>query len=293
MSSKDIRWIHPYLLAILAVFLACQAIWFIQPYISISPAFITFLGAIMFTAWYGGFRPAMLATVLSTVIVDYYFIVPLHSFFPLSLADFGALAFFGCVATAMAYSIDHLQRARQDAVTLQKQFEHLHDLSRRLLNEEDLEHTLQSVLIAALELIGADKGMVHLYDPEKNTLEMTTHTGCNNEEFSNYFQHVSLDSSFCGAAFHRKERVIIENVATDPTFSHLASLGAMSGIVSAQSMPLFRADRGVFGVLTTYYSRPPILSDGELRLLDLYARQAERVLEANTLRKDCVEPMRI
>jgi K+-sensing histidine kinase KdpD len=95
MSSKDIRWIHPYLLAILAVFLACQAIWFIQPYISISPAFITFLGAIMFTAWYGGFRPAMLATVLSTVIVDYYFIVPLHSFFPLSLADFGALAFFG------------------------------------------------------------------------------------------------------------------------------------------------------------------------------------------------------
>jgi K+-sensing histidine kinase KdpD len=113
-AAMDIRWFRPYLLAILSVFLALQALWFIQPYISISPPFITFLAAIMVTAWYGGFRPALFATVLSAVTIDYYFIRP-PSGFTLSPAEFGTLVFFGGVAAAMAYAIDYLQRARQDA----------------------------------------------------------------------------------------------------------------------------------------------------------------------------------
>ena len=53
MPLKDLRWIRSYPLAILTVFLALQAIWVIQPYISTTPPFITFLSAIMVTAWYG------------------------------------------------------------------------------------------------------------------------------------------------------------------------------------------------------------------------------------------------
>lgn len=278
MPLQDIRWIRSYLLAILTVFLALQAKWFIQPYISTSPPFIPFLAAIMFTAWHGGFRPALLATLLSAVLIDYYFIFPLHSFFPLSPADLGSLAFFGFIGTTVAYTIDHLQRSRQDAVTSQKQLEHLHELSRRLLNEEEFECMLQSVLTAVLELLDANKGMIQLYDPETKTLQMRTQIGFNHEELSNHFHHVSLDSSSCGAAFQRKERVLTKQAATDPTFSPLASLSAMSDVVSVHSMPLFRADRGVFGVLTTYHSRP-YPSEREFHLVDLYARQAERALE--------------
>src|SRR5262245_58809296 len=124
MPLQVIRWIRPYLLAILTVFLAFQAKWLILPYLSTSPIFISFLAAIMVTAWYGGFRPALFATVLSVATIDYYFIAPRSAFFPLAPADLGSLAFFVVIATMMAYAIDHLQRARQAAVTAQQRLEH-------------------------------------------------------------------------------------------------------------------------------------------------------------------------
>src|SRR5262249_27997836 len=255
MPLQVIRCIRPYLLAILTVFVAFQAKWFILPYLSTSPVFIAFLAAIMVTAWYGGFLPALFAILLSAVTIDYYLIPPVHSF-QASPADFGTLIFFGMVATTMAYAIDHLQRARQEAITTRQRLEHLHTLSQRLLNEDAFEGMLQSVLTAVLELLGTNKGMIRLYDPETHTFKLASQVGFTQEEGSHQFQPVALDGSPCGAAFHRKERVLIEQFATDPTCSHLASLSAMSDVVSAQAMPLFSADHSVFGVLTTYHAKP-------------------------------------
>jgi nitrate/nitrite-specific signal transduction histidine kinase len=274
MSSKDIRWIRSYLLAILTVFLALQAIWFIQPYLSTEPPFITFLAAIMVTAWYGGLRPALFATLLSAGLIDYYLLDPVQSF-NTAPADVGSLAFFGMVATTMAYAVAHLQQDRQ-------QLEHLHALSQQLLKDEKLERKLQRVLTAVLDLLGAHKGVIRLYDPENNTLALTTQVGFNQEEHSPQFQQVSVDASSCGTVIQCNERVMIENIATDARCSHLVALPAMSDVVSAHSMPLFRADRGIFGVLTTYHTRRSFPSEGAFRLVDLYARQAERVLEAKS-----------
>lgn len=270
--------IQSYLLAILTVFLALQGKWFIQPYISTSPPFIMFLAAIMVTAWHGGFHPALFATVLSAVIVDYYFVFPLYGFFPVSPADLASLAFFGVVATALAYSVDYLQRARHDALTIQQQLERLHELSMQLVKEDAFEPMLRNVLTSALELVRADKGLIHLYDPEKQMLVLTSQVGFTQEEFSSHLQQVPLNFSCCGAAFQRRERVTID--ATAPLGSHLAALPGMSDVVAAQSIPLFKADHGVFGVLTTYHTKPPLASKEALHLIDLYARQAERILEA-------------
>ena len=278
MPLKDLRWIRSYPLAILTVLLALQAIWVIQPYISTTPPFITFLAAIMVTAWYGGVRPALFATLLSGVLIDYYLIAPFQSFHT-TPADLGSLAFFGLVATTMTYAIAHLQKARLEAVATQQRLEHLHELSGRLLNEEGFEHMLQNVLTAVLDLLGTHKGVIQLYEPEHRTLALATQVGFNQEECSRHFHQVPLDVSHCGAVFHRKERIVIEHIATDPACAHLASLLALSDVVSAHSMPLFRADHSVFGVLTTYHSRPSIDSEENFRLVDLYARQAERILE--------------
>ena len=158
MPLQRIR-IRPYLFAILTVFLALQTIWFTQPYLRTSPTFITFLAAIIGTAWYGGFRPALFATLLPAVLIDYYLIVPAQSFY-VPPADYGTLIFFGIIATTVAYAIDHLQRARKEVVTTQQRLEHLHGLSRRLLSEETFEGMLQSLLTAILDLLGTDKGMI-------------------------------------------------------------------------------------------------------------------------------------
>jgi signal transduction histidine kinase len=51
------------------------------------------------------------------------------------------------------------------------------------------------------------------------------------------------------------------------------------GVAAMQSTPLFGSDGEVFGVLSTHFSLPHRPSESELRLLDLYAQQAERVIE--------------
>jgi PAS domain S-box-containing protein len=43
--------------------------------------FVLFFGAVMVSAWYGGLGPGLLATVLSALAVDYYFLAPRYVFF--------------------------------------------------------------------------------------------------------------------------------------------------------------------------------------------------------------------
>src|SRR5262249_58356926 len=43
--------------------------------------FITFFPAVLFSAWYGGFRAGALCVALSALPADFYFVYPIHSFF--------------------------------------------------------------------------------------------------------------------------------------------------------------------------------------------------------------------
>ena len=269
--------IRPYVLAALTVCLALAVKSFIQPYISTSPPFITFLVAIMFTAWKWGFLPAFFATILSAIAIDYWLIPPGNSF-EVSPADLGTLLLFSFVGTAMAYFIHQQEHERSQAVTFHSQLQRLHKLSTRLLGEETFDAVLQRALMAAVELPKATKGTLQLYDQKTNELHMVAQVGFH-DNFLHEFQRMSLDLATCGAAYQRRRRVIVENITTDLEFSGLAPLYARHHVVSAQSTPLFAGDRRVLGVLTTYSTDAGRPTDEQLRILDLYADQAARLIE--------------
>src|SRR5262245_42397720 len=107
--AQKLKFFKRYLLPILTVYLALQTNWLIAPHVSFLPPFLTFLGAIMVTAWYGGFPSALFAVVVSSAIVTYFFIPPLDTF-NLKLADAGTVGFFAVEAIIMAYCIDYLRR---------------------------------------------------------------------------------------------------------------------------------------------------------------------------------------
>jgi K+-sensing histidine kinase KdpD len=44
------------------------------------PFLFLFFAAVMASAWFGGMAPGIFAVLLSTLVVDYYFVRPLHSF---------------------------------------------------------------------------------------------------------------------------------------------------------------------------------------------------------------------
>jgi PAS domain S-box-containing protein len=73
--------------------------------------FIFFFPLIALAAWFGGFGPGVLATVLSAAIADYFFFEPLHTWVvhPRERWAFGA---FGLAAFAILGAIESMHRAK-------------------------------------------------------------------------------------------------------------------------------------------------------------------------------------
>src|ERR1700681_1476456 len=79
-----------------------------------------FLCAIMFTAWFGGVGPGLLATALSAFAFAYYFLPPMHSLAPKTaeiprIVIFTVSAFVvGLLSAAQRSATESLRRARDD-----------------------------------------------------------------------------------------------------------------------------------------------------------------------------------
>jgi PAS domain-containing protein len=83
----------------------------------------------------------------------------------------------------------------------------------------------------------------------------------------------------CFHALKRAERVIIEDVLTDPDFAPHCAIGASAGFRAVQSTPLFSRNGELLGIVSTHFRQPHRPSERELRLTDLYARQAAELIE--------------
>lgn len=70
------RLLH-YGIALLSVALALGTTLLLNPYLNPMPAAL-FYAAVMVSAWYGGLGPGLLATVLSTLAINYFFFKPLY-----------------------------------------------------------------------------------------------------------------------------------------------------------------------------------------------------------------------
>jgi K+-sensing histidine kinase KdpD len=95
-----------YSVAVLAVAFAMKLS--LDPLIAQDVPFLLIFGAIMVSAWYGGFGSGLLATVAAGLIADYFFLPPKGAFSGFSLEALPLLVFF---VTAEV----ELQTNREDA----------------------------------------------------------------------------------------------------------------------------------------------------------------------------------
>jgi PAS domain S-box-containing protein len=165
----------------------------------------------------------------------------------------------------------------------------LHELSSRIMVTTDLTTALGDVLGAALTLLGAGMGNIQLLDEERDSLEIVAHRGFE-QPFLDHFRRVTdAGASACGRALRNRERVIIEDVDADPAYVPHRGVAAAAGYRAVQSTPLVGRSGKLLGVLSTHFRAPHRPSEGQLRLLDLYARLAaefvERVRDEATLRQ--------
>lgn len=154
----------------------------------------------------------------------------------------------------------------------------LHELGTKLLATTELQPLLETVLSATIELQHADFGNVQLYRTESKTLEIVAQCGFG-PEFLDHFSRVDETNAACGRALQIGRRVIIEDVLTDQAFEPHRIIAAATGFRAVQSTPLFSRGGQPLGMISTHFREPHRPTDHQLRMTDLYARQAAEMIE--------------
>jgi len=75
----------------------------------------------------------------------------------------------------------------------------------------------------------------------------------------------------CGTACYTRQRVIVEDIATDPRWKGLRSLGLKYGLRACWSEPVFSESGQVVGTFAMYYRQPRTPSKAELRTIETAA----------------------
>jgi PAS domain S-box-containing protein len=155
----------------------------------------------------------------------------------------------------------------------------LYELSSRLTATSDLSSLLGDALDAVIELQGADFGTIQLYDPDTDTFAIFAQRGFG-QDFLDHFRSVDARTQCaCGIAARDGQRVIIEDVLVHQEFAPHRAIAASAGFRAVQSTPLIDRNSGSFvGILSTHFREPHRPSERELRLTDLYARQAADII---------------
>lgn len=155
----------------------------------------------------------------------------------------------------------------------------LYELTTRLLATDNLETALNEVLESAVELQRADMGSVHLYDSATETFRVAAQHGFDQALLENFVGQGFDAGSACGRAFQARERAIIEDVQLDPLYQPCLPFAKAAGYRTIQSTPLISRSGNLLGLLSTHFRVPHKFHARELRMLDLYARQAADFIE--------------
>jgi len=149
-----------------------------------------------------------------------------------------------------------------------------------LTNEHDFLALLKEVLDEAIHVTHADFGTIQLLDPAAGELRICVQRGFS-REFLKFFDRVHDPQCACGSALKARSRVVVEDVAESPIFSHRETLQIMLGeqVRSVQSTPLVGASDHVLGMLSTHYRKPQGFSRHSLEPLNVVVFHAVQLIE--------------
>ena len=150
----------------------------------------------------------------------------------------------------------------------------LNRLSSRLWQMSDLQAGLDEILNGTIELLRADMGNIQLLDERRQSLVIRAQRGFAPAFLEHFAEVTTADDSACGRTLRAGERTIIEDVETDEPYAPLRPVARKAGYRAVLSTPLIGRSGQPVGLLSAHFRSPHRPAEQELRLLDLYARQA-------------------
>jgi len=144
----------------------------------------------------------------------------------------------------------------------------------------ELRAQLALMLRITLGTSGA-KGYVQLFYPADCCLRIVAQCGFD-REFLDFFSVMQEGQGACGTALLRRERVIVEDVATDPIFAGTEARDVLlkAGVRAAQSTPMLNRCSEPLGVLSCHYHKPTRPSFPDLRMIDELVGKSVDLIES-------------
>ncbi|WP_239086335.1 GAF domain-containing protein [Catellatospora methionotrophica] len=83
----------------------------------------------------------------------------------------------------------------------------------------------------------------------------------------------------CGTAAHRREPVIVTDIATDPFWDDFRSLADRADLAACWSTPILARDGGLLGTFAMYHRTPRVPGEADLALARVFAGTAALAIE--------------
>jgi PAS domain S-box-containing protein len=188
-------------------------------------------------------------------------------------------------ASKIARDITARRQTERALVALNQQLEtqladlrRLHDMSGRLSSTLEVAPILEEALRTAMQIEGAEMGLLSISDPEQGVLRIGASAGFD-AEFLTAIETMPPAAGARGACLQERRRIIIEDTEADPYFEPFREVARRAGFRAVHSTPLITRSGRIVGVLSTHFREPRRPSDRECHLIDLCARQAVDYIE--------------
>jgi GAF domain-containing protein len=83
----------------------------------------------------------------------------------------------------------------------------------------------------------------------------------------------------CGTAAHRREPVVVTDIATDPLWAEHRDLAQLAGVAACWSVPILGEDDALLGTFAIYHRAPAAPDDGDRALLASFQQAAALAIE--------------
>ncbi|TXG77394.1 MAG: PAS domain S-box protein [Rhodocyclaceae bacterium] len=163
-------------------------------------------------------------------------------------------------------------------------------LTEALLHTVASDHPLAELLDAVMRFVESQApgaiASVMLLDPATHRLQFAAGPSLS-AEFVAAMGDVAVGphGGCCGAACHRRELVVVDDIATDPLWEAQRDLALRHGLRACWAIPIFSGNGDVLGALAIYPSAPGSPDDGQQRLVDTAARIAAIAIERRNARR--------
>ena len=170
--------------------------------------------------------------------------------------------------------------AERQLVRHLESLDRLYQLSLAFLRVENgVQENLDAAVCTAIEISGADKGNLQIFDALSGALKIAAQQGFD-PAFLRFFEFVRDAGSACGAALRSGKRLVVEDVAKSEIFddqSRKVMLDAEARAVV--SIPLISSQGMALGMISVHFRKPHHPVEPDLTRLQLLARQTADYVE--------------